>query len=338
VDRSRRGPPPAVHTRLPERSLLGPLVHRAWSSHAIRRRHGLTADAARVSPSARLAPTSPSRLGFARGSCGGVRGGLWLARARAEASEVALARERLVRRRPRWPLARERLVRTRRGGLWLARGSCGGVRGGLWLARGSCGRARGGLWLARGSCGRARGGLWLARGSCGRAGAPNGPVAPCSASSVGRRLRRVATRDAEHGAACDPQGSRLRAWPTSASWLPPRSGKTPSRSATGGSRGSSCEDDVRRGTKAAMMACRDHLRRVLTRQRRAAGSAQPLQPRDAGLLLWGWPCCPRLPRATCTFAKLLHRPCPLRMTRAIELLLLGDWRASLHMHPLACRC
>jgi hypothetical protein len=38
----------------------------------------------------------------------------------------------------------------------------------------------------------------------------------------------------------------------------------------------------------------------------------------------------------CTFAKMFHRPCPgCGMTRAIDLLLIGEWRASLHMHPLA---
>ena len=38
----------------------------------------------------------------------------------------------------------------------------------------------------------------------------------------------------------------------------------------------------------------------------------------------------------CGFARMLHRPCPgCGMTRAVQLLLLGDWRASLHMHPLA---
>jgi Protein of unknown function (DUF2752) len=38
----------------------------------------------------------------------------------------------------------------------------------------------------------------------------------------------------------------------------------------------------------------------------------------------------------CSFARLFHRPCPgCGMTRAVRLLLAGDWRASLHMHPLA---
>ena len=38
----------------------------------------------------------------------------------------------------------------------------------------------------------------------------------------------------------------------------------------------------------------------------------------------------------CGFARMFHRPCPgCGMTRAVQLLLLGDWRASLHMHPLA---
>lgn len=37
----------------------------------------------------------------------------------------------------------------------------------------------------------------------------------------------------------------------------------------------------------------------------------------------------------CTIARVFHRPCPgCGMTRAALLLLHGDWRASLHMHPL----
>jgi hypothetical protein len=38
----------------------------------------------------------------------------------------------------------------------------------------------------------------------------------------------------------------------------------------------------------------------------------------------------------CGFARMFHIPCPgCGMTRAVTLLLAGDWRASLHMHPLA---
>lgn len=38
----------------------------------------------------------------------------------------------------------------------------------------------------------------------------------------------------------------------------------------------------------------------------------------------------------CTIARVFHRPCPgCGMTRAMQLLLLGDWRASIAMHPLA---
>ncbi len=38
----------------------------------------------------------------------------------------------------------------------------------------------------------------------------------------------------------------------------------------------------------------------------------------------------------CGFARMFHIPCPgCGMTRAVTLLLAGDWRGSLHMHPLA---
>jgi hypothetical protein len=38
----------------------------------------------------------------------------------------------------------------------------------------------------------------------------------------------------------------------------------------------------------------------------------------------------------CGFAKVFHAPCPgCGMTRAVRLLLIGNWRGSLHMHPLA---
>ena len=53
--------------------------------------------------------------------------------------------------------------------------------------------------------------------------------------------------------------------------------------------------------------------------------------------LWGAAVLPALLGAQrCTFAKVFHRPCPgCGMTRAVDLLLLGDGRASLQMHPLA---
>ncbi len=39
---------------------------------------------------------------------------------------------------------------------------------------------------------------------------------------------------------------------------------------------------------------------------------------------------------TCSFARVLHRPCPgCGMTRATWMLLHGDVSGSLHMHPLA---
>jgi len=38
----------------------------------------------------------------------------------------------------------------------------------------------------------------------------------------------------------------------------------------------------------------------------------------------------------CGFARMFHIPCPgCGMTRAVTLLVAGDWRGSLHMHPLA---
>jgi hypothetical protein len=56
-----------------------------------------------------------------------------------------------------------------------------------------------------------------------------------------------------------------------------------------------------------------------------------------GVALWGLAVLPTLVGAQrCTFARVFHRPCPgCGMTRAIDLLLIGQWRASLHMHPLA---
>jgi hypothetical protein len=56
-----------------------------------------------------------------------------------------------------------------------------------------------------------------------------------------------------------------------------------------------------------------------------------------GIALWGLAVLPTLVGAQhCTFARAFHRPCPgCGMTRAIDLLLIGHWRASLQMHPLA---
>ena len=56
-----------------------------------------------------------------------------------------------------------------------------------------------------------------------------------------------------------------------------------------------------------------------------------------GIALWGLAVLPTLVGAQrCTFARAFHRPCPgCGMTRAIDLLLVGQWRASLQMHPLA---
>jgi hypothetical protein len=53
--------------------------------------------------------------------------------------------------------------------------------------------------------------------------------------------------------------------------------------------------------------------------------------------LWGLTALPTLlGTQRCTIAKVFHRPCPgCGMTRAVDLLLAGQWRASLQMHPLA---
>ena len=78
----------------------------------------------------------------------------------------------------------------------------------------------------------------------------------------------------------------------------------------------------------------------------AAAASPPPRPLDGrarffrALLavgLWGLAILPTLVGAQrCTFARAFHRPCPgCGMTRAIDLLLVGQWRASLHMHPLA---
>jgi len=63
------------------------------------------------------------------------------------------------------------------------------------------------------------------------------------------------------------------------------------------------------------------------------------QPRRAALAALVWVAA-LLPAALrwqqCGFARVFHIPCPgCGMTRAVTLLLAGDWRASLHMHPLA---
>jgi hypothetical protein len=73
------------------------------------------------------------------------------------------------------------------------------------------------------------------------------------------------------------------------------------------------------------------------------GQGEPLDRRSRfhrallAVVLWAVAVLPASLRVQrCSFAKLFHRPCPgCGMTRAIDLLLLGDWRASLHMHPLA---
>ncbi len=53
--------------------------------------------------------------------------------------------------------------------------------------------------------------------------------------------------------------------------------------------------------------------------------------------LWGLAALPTVTGAQrCSFVKLFHRPCPgCGMTRAIDLMLVGQWHASLQMHPLA---
>ena len=77
-----------------------------------------------------------------------------------------------------------------------------------------------------------------------------------------------------------------------------------------------------------------------------AASGSPTAPLDTrrrtvrallAVLVWALAVSPALLGwQQCGFAKMLHRPCPgCGMTRAVQLLLLGDWRASLHMHPLA---
>jgi hypothetical protein len=56
-----------------------------------------------------------------------------------------------------------------------------------------------------------------------------------------------------------------------------------------------------------------------------------------GVALWGLAALPTVTGAqSCSFAKLFHRPCPgCGMTRAVDLMLVGQWHASLQMHPLA---
>ena len=63
------------------------------------------------------------------------------------------------------------------------------------------------------------------------------------------------------------------------------------------------------------------------------------QPRRAALAALVWVAA-ALPAALrwqqCGFARMFHIPCPgCGMTRAVTLLVEGDWRGSLHMHPLA---
>ena len=63
------------------------------------------------------------------------------------------------------------------------------------------------------------------------------------------------------------------------------------------------------------------------------------QPARAALAALAW-IAAALPAALrwqqCGFARMFHIPCPgCGMTRAVTLLVAGDWRGSLHMHPLA---
>jgi len=62
-------------------------------------------------------------------------------------------------------------------------------------------------------------------------------------------------------------------------------------------------------------------------------------PRRAALaaLVWAAAALPAALRwQQCGFARMFHIPCPgCGMTRAVMLLMAGDWRGSLHMHPLA---
>ena len=64
-----------------------------------------------------------------------------------------------------------------------------------------------------------------------------------------------------------------------------------------------------------------------------------VQPRRAALavLVWALAALPAALRwQQCGFARMFHIPCPgCGMTRAVTLLMAGDWRGSLHMHPLA---
>lgn len=63
------------------------------------------------------------------------------------------------------------------------------------------------------------------------------------------------------------------------------------------------------------------------------------EPRRAALaaLVWALAALPAALRwQQCGFARMFHIPCPgCGMTRAVTLLLAGDWRGSLNMHPLA---
>ncbi len=68
-------------------------------------------------------------------------------------------------------------------------------------------------------------------------------------------------------------------------------------------------------------------------------AAAHVGPRRAALAVLVWVAA-ALPAALrwqqCQFARMFHIPCPgCGMTRAVTLLLAGDWRGSLHMHPLA---
>jgi hypothetical protein len=72
-------------------------------------------------------------------------------------------------------------------------------------------------------------------------------------------------------------------------------------------------------------------------QRRELELAARVARAGGVLLLWVLAAVPlALGWQRCTFATLLHRPCPgCGMTRAVRLLQAGDVGASLRMHPLA---
>ena len=76
---------------------------------------------------------------------------------------------------------------------------------------------------------------------------------------------------------------------------------------------------------------------------RAPQETRQVEPRRAALAALLWVAAAGLAYLSaalrwqqCGFARVFHIPCPgCGMTRAVKLLLAGDWRGSLHMHPLA---